>query len=76
MFQMINTMPFSLTSILFIYLGQGIQFLLLSLLYVCMIDNIGLNYDGSFKRKFGCEGQFMHPKLPTPSLKWLSCDDL
>ena len=28
---------------IFIYLGQGIHLLLLSLLYVCMIDNIGLD---------------------------------
>ena len=27
---------------MFIYLGQVIHFLLLSLLYVCMVDNIGL----------------------------------
>ena len=76
MFQMITTMPFSLTSILLIYLGQGIHFLFLSLF--CLYDwqywvEIIMEV---FNWKFGCEGQFIHPKLPTPSLKWPSRDDL
>ena len=77
MFQMVSTMPFSLPSILFIYLGQGIHFLLLSLLYILYDKQcwVGIIMEVS-NENLDVKVKFMHPKLPTPSLKWPSCDDL
>ena len=77
MFQMISTMSFSLASILFMYLCQGIQFHH-AITISCLYDTkywVGIIIEVSTEN-FDVKVKFMHPKIPTPSIKWSSCDDL
>ena len=49
-----------------------------SLFVVCLYDRkywVGIIMEVSTEN-LNLKVKFMHPKLPTPSLKWLSCDDL
>ena len=66
MFQMISTMPFSLTSILFIYLGQEILFP--TQVVVCLYDKqykVGIIMEVS-TGNLDVKVKFMRPKFPAP----------